>query len=80
MVAPQQEQIIDIWPPRGQIRDFWGNLMSVNEAAVRVNVLRGIINEMETHPEQWGAHERREIGMYMYYNDELEYLESQLNN
>ena len=75
MVAPpQQQQIMDVWPPAGQIQDMWGNLISAQYARSRIVVLRNIIRQMEANSAT------REIAMYTDYGEEIEYLERQVSN
>ena len=62
-------------PPQRMITDIWGNAIGVNDALARIQQLWYTINQMETETEL----SRREIGTYICYQDELEYLVAQLN-
>jgi len=67
-------------PPQSNIRDIWGNLIGVNGALARIQELRETLLEMQIHPERFGRHHFTGIAIYEYYQDEMEYLEGQLNN
>lgn len=65
-------------PP--EVRDVYGNPINLTDALARLRVLRGIVSEMERNPENWDRAYPECIGMYIYYNDEIEYLEGQIYN
>jgi hypothetical protein len=65
MVAQQQNTV----------RDIWGNSIAVNQTLERIRELTAILEQMDADIENGG----REMSMYIYYVDELVYLQTQVN-
>lgn len=72
MVAPPQQT--SITSPQQT------SIMTINETLARIQELRRLIREMEIHPEYWGTSHPQSIDTYRYYLDELDNLETQMNN